>query len=209
MFFYKRIYKKIVYVLLLACTFYMCIFRKNNGKGKYHIFYEQKYDSRKLAFSKSKNFIRSCLHSNLIKYNHSNSNIEPKISVVIPLYNCHSYILRAIKSIQLQTLSNFEVILIDDKSKDNTINIINRIKNEDNRIKLIRNTKNRGILYSRSIGVLNAKGKYLFTLDNDDMFLNSDIFETITKISERGNFDIVEFKAITNRILKNDIIIRL
>ena len=41
------------------------------------------------------------------------------------------------------------------------------------------------------------------------MFLNSDIFETITKISERGNFDIVEFKAITNRILKNDIIIRL
>ena len=184
----------------------MCIFRKNNGKGKYHIFYEQKYDSRKLAFSKSKNFIRSCLHSNLIKYNHSNSNIEPKISVVIPLYNCHSYILRAIKSIQLQTLSNFEVILIDDKSKDNTINIINRIKNEDNRIKLIRNTKNRGILYSRSIGVLNAKGKYLFTLDNDDMFLNSDIFETITKISERGNFDIVEFKAITNRILKNDII---
>ena len=56
------------------------------------------------------------------------------------------------------------MILIDDKSKDNTINIINRIKNEDNRIKLIRNTKNRGILYSRSIGVLNAKGKYLMMI---------------------------------------------
>ena len=46
-------------------------------------------------------------------------------------------------------------------------------------------------------------------MDNDDIFLNNDIFDTITKISENGNFDIVEFKAISNRILKNDIFLLL
>ena len=51
-----------------------------------------------------------------------------------------------------------------------------------------------GTLYSRCIGSLNAKGKYIFSLDNDDMFFNSDIFDTVYKISEQGNFDVVEFK---------------
>ena len=205
MLFIRRLIKKFIFILLL-CAVYLCVFKKIKRNHKYQFFLEQKYDDREEAFQKSKNFIKSCLSSSLIKNNQSKANKVPKISVVIPLYNCQKYILRALKSIQLQTLSDFEVILIDDKSKDNTINIINKIKNEDNRIKLMRNSKNMGILYSRSIGVLNAKGKYLFTLDNDDIFLNNDIFDTITKISENGNFDIVEFKAISNRILKNDIL---
>ena len=57
-----------------------------------------------------------------------------------------------------------------------------------------------GVLYSRSIGVLSSKGKYLFTLDNDDIFLNNDIFDTTIKLAQNGNFDIVEFKAISNKI---------
>ena len=60
-----------------------------------------------------------------------------------------------------------------------------------------------GILYSRSIGVLYAKGIYIFSLDNDDMFLNRDIFTTITNISKEGNFDIVEFKGILSNNNKN------
>ena len=53
-----------------------------------------------------------------------------------------------------------------------------------------------GTLYSRSIGTLSAKGKYIFPLDCDDLFLDYNIFETIYNIAEKGNFDIVEFKAI-------------
>ena len=53
-----------------------------------------------------------------------------------------------------------------------------------------------GTLYSRSVGALSAKGKYIFPLDSDDMFLDEDVFQTITSIAEKGYFDIVEFKGI-------------
>ena len=131
---------------------------------------------------------------------------DPKISVVVPLFNCEKYILRAVKSIQYQNISNIEIILIEDYSKDNTLSIIEKIQKEDQRIRIIRNQKNMGVLYSRSIGVLSSKGKYLFTLDNDDLFLNNDIFDFTTKIADEGNFDIVEFKAFTNMILNNDLL---
>ena len=62
-----------------------------------------------------------------------------------------------------------------------------------------------GILYSKSIGVLAAKGKYIFPLDNDDMFLDKDVFETVTNIAESGSFDIVEFKGIESFVGSSDI----
>ena len=175
------------------------IIKKNNIKYIY-----QNFDNIHIAFNKSINFIKKCLLNELITFSSDYEN--PKISIIIPLFNSQNYILRAIRSIQLQNISDFEIILIDDFSTDNTINVVEKIKNEDNRIKLIKNQKNIGVLYSRSIGVLKSKGKYLYTLDNDDMFLNEDIFDTITNISENGNFDIVEFKAISNKILNQDLL---
>ncbi len=53
-----------------------------------------------------------------------------------------------------------------------------------------------GTLYSRCIGVLNSKGKYIFPLDNDDMFFDEDVFDYIYKIGNAGNYDIVEFKTM-------------
>ena len=80
--------------------------------------------------------------------------------------------------------------------KDNTLSIIQEIQKKDPRIKILNNTKNMGVLYSRSIGTLLAKGKYVFPLDCDDLFLDDNVFETIYKIAEKDNFDIWEFKAI-------------
>jgi glycosyltransferase involved in cell wall biosynthesis len=94
-------------------------------------------------------------------------------------------------------MTDFEIILVNDNSHDNSSKIINEMKIYDNRIKLINNHKNMGTLYSRCIGVLNSKGKYIFMLDNDDVFLKKDIFETIYNIAEKDNYDIVEFKAFT------------
>ena len=74
--------------------------------------------------------------------------------------------------------------------------IIKNIKKTDKRIKLINNKKNMGTLYSRSIGVLQAKGKYIFPLDNDDMFFGDDIFNTIYEEAYSFNYDIVGFRAI-------------
>ena len=103
----------------------------------------------------------------------------------------------SLTSVLNQNLRDFEIILINDNSKDNSSKIINEMKNYDKRIKIINNHKNMGTLYSRCIGVLNSKGKYIFMLDNDDLFLKEDIFEIIYNIAEKDNYDIVEFKAFT------------
>jgi len=88
-------------------------------------------------------------------------------------------------------------MLINDNSNDNSSKIINEMKNHDHRIKIINNNKNMGTLYSRCIGVLNSKGKYIFALDNDDVLLNENILDIMYNIAEKGNYDIVESKAFT------------
>ena len=199
----------IIIILILFCWFSLRRIKKLvKSKDYYSKYLNQNFDSIDVAFNKSLNFIKSCLLSELINFPSYYNFDNPKISVVIPLFNCEKYILRAVRSIQLQNISNFEIILIDDDSKDNTTILIEKIANEDKRIKLIKNKNNMGVLYSRSIGILSSKGKYLYTLDNDDMFLNADVIDTITNISENGNFDIVEFKALSNRILNQDLLMK-
>ena len=147
------------------------------------------------------NYLKRCLISlNKTKlFSSFNFNIFkiPKISVIIPVYNSQKSIELSLTSVLNQNMRDFEIILINDNSKDNSLKIINEMKNYDKRIKIINNHKNMGTLYSRCIGVLNSKGKYIFMLDNDDLFLKEDIFETIYNIAEKDNYDIVEFKAFT------------
>ena len=88
-----------------------------------------------------------------------------------------------------------EILLVDDFSTDNSVDIIKKIMLEDKRIKLIQNKKNKGTLYCRSIGVLNAKGKYIMALDNDDLFL-FDIFKRCYEEAEKYNHDIIEFSGL-------------
>ena len=121
---------------------------------------------------------------------------QPKISVIIPLYNCQKTINQSIYSIQYQNLSYFEIILINDFSKDNTSKIIKHFQQNDKRIKIINNHKNMGALYSRSIGALISKGKYIFSLDNDDMYFDDDLFDNIYKIGKNENLDIIGFLTV-------------
>ena len=120
---------------------------------------------------------------------------NPKISVIIPVYNCQNSIELSLSSIRNQNMKDFEIILVNDYSNDNSSIIINKLKNVENRIKIINNRKNMGTLYSRCIGVINAKGKYIFALDNDDIFLDEDIFKTIYNIADKYYYDIIEFKS--------------
>ena len=137
-----------------------------------------------------------------IKSNH------PKVSGIIPVYNSKDLVLRSIRSIQNQNMLNIEIILVDDFSTDNTTILLEQIAKEDPRIKLIKNKKNMGILYTRSIGSLAAKGKYIFPLDNDDMFLDKDVFETIADRADKGNFDIIEFRGVLTLISDKDLFSR-
>ena len=80
-------------------------------------------------------------------------------------------------------MKDFEIILINDNSIDGSLNIIQSLQKEDKRIKILNNKKNMGTLYSRSIGALNAKGEFIFPLDNDDLFFNEDLFKSIYNIA--------------------------
>ena len=168
--------------LLFIFLFWISIIDKNN--------------TRTLLLRKSKKFMDLCLKKSLIKYNFNEEINNPKISVIIPIYNCENTIKIVISSIQNQNISDFEIILVNDFSKDNSLKIIKGLSLEDSRIKILNNNKNMGTLYSRCIGVLISNGAYTFPLDNDDLFMDDDVFDVIVKESEKGNYDIVGFNAI-------------
>ena len=161
-----------------------------------NIYKNENFESRYEAFIKAKYFLNNCLMEKFIHKYAFNSTEKPKVTAVIPLYNCSEFIGKTIKSIQNQDMKDIEIMLVNDFSPDNTLSVVEKLKSEDSRIQIINNKKNMGILYSRSIGALLSKGNYIFPLDNDDMFLNQDIFKIIFNIANESNIDIVEFKGI-------------
>ena len=160
------------------------------------IYKNETFPSRYEAFCKAKKFLNNCLREKYIKKGAFNISEKPEISAVIPMFNCSQFIGKTVKSIQNQNINNIEIILVNDYSPDKTLSVVKKLSKEDPRIKIINNKKNMGILYSRSIGSLLSKGNYLFHLDNDDMFLDKDVFKTISNIAYENNIEIVEFKGI-------------
>ena len=80
--------------------------------------------------------------------------LNPKVSVVISLFNSAKTIKSSIRSIQNQNMREVEIILVDDFSNDNSLEIIEELRKEDSRIKIIKNFENKGALFSKSIGAL-------------------------------------------------------
>ncbi|EGJ3606263.1 glycosyltransferase, partial [Campylobacter jejuni] len=95
----------------------------------------------------------------------------PLVSIVMPCYNRQEYIVDAIESILNQTYSNFEFIIIDDCSTDNTYEIVKKYAENDKRIIVLKNEKNQGIVYALNRGFSIAKGKYIARMDDDDISL--------------------------------------
>ncbi len=93
----------------------------------------------------------------------------PIISVIVPIYNTGLFLEDCISSVLNQSFSNFELILVNDGSTDNSKAICDRMCEEDGRIRLISYKDNRGVSYARNKGIDSAIGKYLFFLDSDDM----------------------------------------
>lgn len=122
---------------------------------------------------------------------------NPLISIIIPLYNNkNEYILRSLISIEAQTFKNIEIIYIDDFSQYDSISFINILKLIDKRILLIKNKKNRGILYTKSLGVKISRAKYVIVLDQDDMLLSKNLLSIIYEKSQKFNLDILQFKSL-------------
>ena len=121
---------------------------------------------------------------------------NPKISIVIPMYNAEGYIENGIYAIEKQDFKDIEIIIIDDKSKDNSIRIVKQFMKKDLRINLYKNKYTKGTLYSKSIGVTYSKGKYVLVSDQDDLYSQEDAFTTMYYEMEKNNLDILGFSTI-------------
>ena len=123
---------------------------------------------------------------------------NPKISFISSVYNKEKYLDLLIISIQKIDINDIEIIFVDDCSEDKSINIINNFMEHDKRIKLIKNTRNRGSLYSRSIGAINSKGDYIIFVDSDDIILSSGISNAYQTILEK-NLSMVQYNSLIQK----------
>jgi len=118
---------------------------------------------------------------------------EPKISVIIPIFNGGKFLNHSLKSVQNQKFKDIEIIIIDDNSNDNSLEIIKRYIRNDKRIKFIKNKNNRRILFCKSFGALNSKGEYSFELDQDDKIINDNAFDILYNESKEFELDLLHF----------------
>lgn len=107
------------------------------------------------------------------------------ISVVMPNFNGHRFVEQAIDSVLSQTYQNFELLIVDDCSKDDSLQLIKRKTQNDKRIRVIALEQNRGVANARNVGIREAKGKYIALLDNDDLW-TEDKLERQLAIAENG-----------------------
>ena len=132
------------------------------------------------------------------------------ISIVIPVYNAENYIDRCIKSILKQTYINFELIIVNDGSTDNTSNICYQYAHVDSRIRLI-SQKNHGVSKARNRGIINAEGRYIVFIDADD-YIETEYIQNLYNLISRNNVDFccISYKTEISEtedvcLLENDI----
>lgn len=110
------------------------------------------------------------------------SKVNEMISCIIPMYNAELYIDRCIQSVLNQTYKNVEIVVVDDGSKDSSLEIVKKLYHSDG-IKLIQKT-NGGVSSARNVGMLEATGEYIFFLDSDDFLPNNSFELLIDKIRQ-------------------------
>lgn len=119
---------------------------------------------------------------------------NPRISVLIPVYNSAKYLPECLKSIEEQTFQDFEIICINDGSKDNSLSILEDVQKRDGRIKII-NQNNSGVAITRNRLLKESRGKYIAFIDSDD-WVKPDYFETLFKRAEQAKADIIKCNFI-------------
>lgn len=110
------------------------------------------------------------------------------VSIIMPTFNSGTYISVAIESVTSQIFTDWELIIIDDGSKDNTSEIVNHYSNSDNRIKYIRNAFNKGVSHARNIGLNIASGEYVAFLDSDD-FWDVNFLKKMYDFCKKNNYN--------------------
>lgn len=119
----------------------------------------------------------------------------PKISVIVPVYNMEKYISECLDSVLRQTLTDIEVIVINDGSTDASLKIIQEYQKKDNRIIII-DKKNAGVGAARNDGINTATGEFLAFMDPDDMYASNEVLFHCYETAEREGLSIVGGKTV-------------
>ena len=116
-----------------------------------------------------------------------------KFSLIVPVYNVSKYILKCLKSIEKQSYKNYEVIIINDGSKDESEKIINKFIKNKNKFKCYKK-ENGGLSDARNYGLKYITGDYILFIDSDD-YINKDLLLELSKEIKRNNPDLIKFNS--------------
>lgn len=112
--------------------------------------------------------------------------MEPLITIITPCYNSADFVSLTINSVLEQSYTNWELIVIDDKSKDDTCAVVEAYTQQHSNIKLIKLEKNGGVANARNVGLAEAKGKYIAFLDSDDIWLKDKLAKQVTYMEQKN-----------------------
>lgn len=119
----------------------------------------------------------------------------PKLSIIVPVYNVEKYLERCIESLIQQTYEDYEIILVNDGSTDNSQNIINQYQKKYNNLIRSFTKENGGLGDARNFGVNHCDGEFITFVDSDD-YVDYDLYRVSMESIEKNNFDIVVFGMI-------------
>lgn len=122
------------------------------------------------------------------------SETKPLISVIVPVYNSEKYLNRCLESILNQTLKDFELLLINDGSKDLSGQICDNYAKKDSRVKVY-HKENGGVSSARNAGIERSSGKYLLFVDSDD-YIQQNLFLSFSNILENNEYDLILYDFI-------------
>jgi len=154
---------------------------------------DKKYpDDSPVKYYKSKNNPLSYLRTKLLtKISEISPEYKDKVSIIMPVYNREEYLEEAIKSILGQSYSNFELIIVDDGSIDNSLNIAKEMSNQDERITVISLEENKGCAVARNEGLKRVRGSFITQFDSDDVMLPDAIKSRVEFLNSNSEVDLV------------------
>ncbi len=118
------------------------------------------------------------------------SNSSPRISVIMPVYNAAGFVTEAIESALNQEGVDLELVIVDDQSSDNTVEVITRISDQDSRVRVIQLSKNQGPAAARNAAIDAARGEWIALLDADDLYVPGRL-SSLLKIAEAEGLDFI------------------
>ena len=125
------------------------------------------------------------------------TDLTPKVSIILPTYNRAYIIEKGINSLLNQTYQDFEIIIVDDGSTDNTEEIIKKLQEKDKRIKYIKLKTNKGAATARNIGIKAARGEYIAFQDSDDEWMHEKL-EKQVKVLDTSSKEVVVYTGFGN-----------